>query len=179
MIFMFITSHFVHTKHLFLLWTWTQHCDISPAAKSLTGIGWCPCCWLWVTWHPAGHRSALLCGFGEGAQLFGVDVLQLLQLSLSSSVQVLDVHHVRLLDASVLSELVTDSGDEARFVVAGPQELPVQSQDLFLQLTVARHPTNSTSPDQRSFFKTREIRNQDHSWQHVDTSTECLQLDVH
>lgn len=85
------------------------------------------------------YRSALVCRFGEGAQLFGVDVPQLLQLSLSSPVQILDVHHIRLLDVSVLSELVADPGDEARFVLTGPQELPVQSQDLLLQFTVPRH----------------------------------------
>lgn len=96
--------------------------------------------------------SALLGRFGEGAQLFGVDVPQLLQLPLSSSVQILDVHHVRLLDASVPSELVADSGDEARFVLAGPQELPVQGQDLLLQLTVPRHWTGSASLDPRSFL---------------------------
>lgn len=90
-----------------------------------------------------GQRSALVSRFGEGAQLLGVDVPQLLQLSLSSSVQILDVHHVRLLDLSVLSELVTDSRDEARFVPAGPQELPVQSQDLLLQLTVPSHPDSN------------------------------------
>lgn len=90
-----------------------------------------------------GQRSALVSRFGEGAQLLGVDVPQLLQLSLSSPVQILDVHHVRLLDLSVLSELVTDSRDEARFVPAGPQELPVQSQDLLLQLTVPSHPDSN------------------------------------
>lgn len=83
--------------------------------------------------------SGLVCRFGEGAQLFGVDVLELLQLPLPSAVQILDVHHVRLLDASVLSELVPDSRYEARFVLAGPQELPIQSQDLLLQLTVPCH----------------------------------------
>lgn len=103
-----------------------------------------------------GQRSALVFGFGEGAQLFGVDVLQLLQLPLSSPVQILDVHHVRLLDASVLPELVSDSGYEARFVLTGPEELPVQSQDLLLQLTVTRHRTNSTSQDKSFSFKNRE-----------------------
>lgn len=83
--------------------------------------------------------SAPVSGFAEGAQLFGVDVLQLLQLPLSSSVQILDVHHVRLLDPGVLPELVLDSGEEARFVPTSSQELPVQSQDLLLQLTVPRH----------------------------------------
>lgn len=91
-----------------------------------------------------GHTvSAALFGFGEGAQLFGVDVPQLLQLPLAPSVQILDVHHVRLLDAGVLSELVADSGDEARFVPPGSQELPVQSEDLLLQLTVPQHQTES------------------------------------
>lgn len=85
--------------------------------------------------------SAALFGFGEGAQLFGVDVPQLLQLPLAPSVQILDVHHVRLLDARVLSELIADSGDEARFVATGSQEVPVQSEDLLLQLTVPRHGT--------------------------------------
>lgn len=92
-----------------------------------------------VMWHGAGQRSALVFGFGEGAELFGVDVPQLLQLPLSSPVQILDVHHVRLLDPGVFPELVSDSGDEARFVPTGPEELPVQSQDLLLQLTVTRH----------------------------------------
>lgn len=91
-------------------------------------------------------RSALVSRFGEGAQLLGVDVLQLLQLPLGSAVQILDVHHVRLLDASVLPELVADPRDEARFVLAGPQELPVQSQDLLLQLAVPHHRTGTTSP---------------------------------
>lgn len=93
-----------------------------------------------MTWC-RGQRSALLFGFGEGAQLFGVGVLQLLQLPLATSVQILDVHHVRLLDTSVFSELVADPGDEARFVLAGSQELPVQSQNLLLQLAVSRHQT--------------------------------------
>lgn len=85
--------------------------------------------------------SARLLRFGEGAQLFGVDVPQLLQLPLASPVQVLDVHHVRLLDASVHPELVADAGDEARLVLAGPEELSVQGQHLLLQLTVPRHRT--------------------------------------
>lgn len=83
--------------------------------------------------------SAGVFRFREGAQLFGVDVPQLLQLPLASPVQILDVHHVRLLDACVLPELVTDSGDEARLVLPGSQELAVQSQDLFLQPAVPRH----------------------------------------
>lgn len=96
-----------------------------------------------------GQRSTLLFRFGEGAQLFGVDVLQLLQLPLCSSVQILDVHHVRLLDASVLSELITDSGDEAWFVLAGSQELSIQREDLLLQLTVTCHrQTEAPPPDQ-------------------------------
>lgn len=99
--------------------------------------------------------SALLGRFGEGAQLFGVDVLQLLQLPLPSSVQILDVHHVRLLDASVRSELIADSGDEARFVLAGPQELPVQGQDLLLQLTVPRHRTHPAFLENRGGSETR------------------------
>lgn len=98
--------------------------------------------WDYSKSHGAGLRSALVFGFGEGSQLFGVNVPQLLQLPLSSSVQILDVHHVRLLDACVLSELVSDSWDEAWFVLTGSQELPVQSQDLLLQLTVPRHGTN-------------------------------------
>lgn len=68
--------------------------------------------------------------------MFCVGVLQLLQLPLASSVQILDVHHIRLLDASVLSELIMDSGDEARFVPTSTQEVSVQSQDLLLELTV-------------------------------------------
>lgn len=96
-----------------------------------------------------GQRSTLFFRFGEGAQLFGVDVLQLLQLPLCSSVQILDVHHVRLLDASVLSELITDSGDEAWFVLAGSQELSIQREDLLLQLTVTCHrQTEAPPPDQ-------------------------------
>lgn len=83
--------------------------------------------------------SAGFFAFREGAQLLGVGVPQLLQLPLASSVQVLDVHHVRLLDARVLLELVSDSGNEARLLLPGPQELPVQSQDLPLQLAVAGH----------------------------------------
>lgn len=87
-----------------------------------------------------GHiSSARLLRFGEGAQLFGVDVPQLLQLPLASPVQVLDVHHVRLFDARVHPELVTDAGDEAWLVLAGPEELSVQCQNLLLQLTVPRH----------------------------------------
>lgn len=81
----------------------------------------------------------------EGAQLFGVDVLQLLQLPLASPVKILDVHHVRPPDARVLPELVTDSGDKARFVLTSSQELPVQSQDLLLQLAVPRHDREPTS----------------------------------
>lgn len=85
--------------------------------------------------------SARLLRFGKGAELFGVDVPQLLQLPLASPVQVLDVHHVRLLDASVHPELVADAGDEAWLVLAGPEELSVQGQHLLLQLTVPRHRT--------------------------------------
>lgn len=95
----------------------------------------------WSQSEVRGQRSVLVFGFGEGAQLFGVDVLELLQLTLSPPVQVLNVHHVRLLDASVVPELISDSGDEARFVPTGPQELAVQSQDLLLQLAVPRHCT--------------------------------------
>lgn len=94
----------------------------------------------WHRWWSGGLLwSALVFGFGEGAQLFGVDVPQLLQLPLASSVQILDMHHVCLLDASVLSELVSDPGEEARFVLAGSQEVAVQSEDLLLQLAVPRH----------------------------------------
>lgn len=96
-----------------------------------------------------GQRSALVRRFGEGAQLLGVDVPQLLQLSLSSAEQILDVHHVRLLDAGVLTELVADPRDEARFVPAGPQEVPVQDQDLLLQLAVARHRTEPSRSQRR------------------------------
>lgn len=89
-----------------------------------------------------GHvTSARLLRFGEGTQLFGVDVPQLLQLPLASPVQVLDVHHIRLLDVSVHPELVTDAGNEAWLVLAGPEELSVQGQNLFLQFTVPRHRT--------------------------------------
>lgn len=80
--------------------------------------------------------SVRVFGFGEGAQLLGVDVLQLLQLPLGSSIQIFDVHHVRLLDARVLPELVTDSRNKAWLVPTSSQELPVQSQDLLLQLAV-------------------------------------------
>lgn len=83
--------------------------------------------------------SACLICFREGAQLFGVDVPQLLQLPLASPIQILDVHHVRLLDASVHPELVSDSGDEAWLLLASPEELSVQGQHLLLQLTVPRH----------------------------------------
>lgn len=89
--------------------------------------------------------STFLLWFGEGAQLFGVDISQLFQLPLSSPVQILNVHHIRLLDARVDSELVADSGDETWFVLTSPEELPVQGQDLLLQLTVARHPTRCLS----------------------------------
>lgn len=75
-------------------------------------------------------------GFGEGAQLLGVGVPKLLQLPLASPEQVLDVHHVRLLDAGVLPELVTDPWDEAGLVLSGSQKLSVQNQDLLLQLAV-------------------------------------------
>lgn len=85
--------------------------------------------------------SSCLLRFGEGAKLFGVDVSQLLQLPLASAVEVLDVHHVRLLDASVHPELVTDAWDEAWLVLAGTEELSVQGQNLLLQLTVPRHRT--------------------------------------
>lgn len=87
--------------------------------------------------------SALLSRFGEGAELFGVDIPELLQLPLSSSVQILDVHHVCLLNASVLSELIADAGYEAWFFLAGPQELSIQGQDLLLKLTVSRHLTET------------------------------------
>lgn len=89
--------------------------------------------------------STFLLWFGEGPQLLGVDISQLLQLPLPSPVQILNVHHVRLLDASVDSELVTDSGDETWFVLTSAQELPVQGQDLLLQLTVPRHSTRCFS----------------------------------
>lgn len=94
--------------------------------------------------------SARLLRFGEGAQLFGVDVPQLLQLPLASPVQVLDVHHVRLLDAGIDPELVTDAGDEAGLVLAGSEELPVQGQNLLLQLTVPRHRTLGSYRRQRA-----------------------------
>lgn len=87
--------------------------------------------------------SAGVFRFREGAQLFGVDVPQLLQLPLASPVQILDVHHVRLLDARVLPELIADSGDEAGLVLTGPQELAVQSQDLLLEPAVPRHHSES------------------------------------
>lgn len=83
--------------------------------------------------------SALVRWFGERSQLFSVDVPQLFQLPLPSPVQIFDVHHVCLLDVSVRSELVADSGDETWFVLTGPQELPVQSQNLLLQLAVPHH----------------------------------------
>ncbi|MEQ2242309.1 hypothetical protein ILYODFUR_034567 [Ilyodon furcidens] len=77
--------------------------------------------------------------FRERSELLGVDVPQLIQLPLASSVQILDMHHIRLLDAGVLPELVSDSGNEARFLFPSSQELPIQSQDLLLQLTVPGH----------------------------------------
>lgn len=101
-------------------------CESDPCHLSVCGSG-------------SGYGSTKLFWFGEGAQLFCVDIPQLLQLPLASPVQILDVHHVRLLDASVHSKLIADSGDEARFVPASSQELPVQSQDLLLQLAVPRH----------------------------------------
>lgn len=85
--------------------------------------------------------SASLLRFGEGAELFGVDIPQLLQLPLASAVQVLDVHHVCLLDASVHPELVTDAGYEAWLVLASTEELSIQGQNLLLQLTVPCHRT--------------------------------------
>lgn len=60
------------------------------------------------------------------------------------------MHHVGLLDAGVLSELASDSGDEAWFVLTCSKELPVQSQDLLLQLTVPRH-----GQHKRLYFKNR------------------------
>lgn len=119
------TPYLVHTGHS-PHWNFRLNIPgISFVTKSLTG-----------DW---GQKSALLCRFGEGAQLFGVDVLQLLQLSLSSPVQVLDVHHICLLDPGVHSEFIADSGYEARLVLPGPEELPVQGQDLLLQLAVPCH----------------------------------------
>jgi len=99
--------------------------------------------------------SAGVFGLGEGAKLLGVDVSQLFQLPLASSIQILDVHHVCLLDARVLLELIADSGEEARFVLTGSQELPVQRQDLLLQLAVPHHHTKSTSErrTQRNLIK--------------------------
>lgn len=120
----------------FPCWTRMQHLIITSLAVSQSQVSACSTCHV---------SSTFLLWFGEGAQLFGVDISQLLQLPLSSPVQILNVHHVRLLDASVDSELVTNSGDEAWFVLTSPEELPVQGQDLLLQLTVPRHPTRCLS----------------------------------
>lgn len=81
-------------------------------------------------------------GFGEGAQLFGVGVSELLQLPLSTAVQVLDVHDICLLDTRVLPELVPDPRYEAWLFPTGAEELPVQSQNILLQLAVTRHGYN-------------------------------------
>jgi len=83
--------------------------------------------------------SAVGFGFGEGTQRFGVDVPQLFELPLATAAQILNVHDVRLLDPGVLPELVPDAGDEAWFVATSLEELAIQSQDLFLQLTVSGH----------------------------------------
>lgn len=83
--------------------------------------------------------SAFPLGFGERAQLLGVDVSQLLQLPLTPAVQVLYVHDVALPDPGLLPELVPDAGQEARLALPGPQELAVQRQHLLLELTVACH----------------------------------------
>lgn len=103
----------------------------------------------------ADSESAALFAFGKSSQLFGVDVLELLQLPLSSPVQIFNVHHVRLFDAGVLPELVSDAGQEPRLVPPGPEELSVQRQDLLLQLAVPRHPRcqRKTPEAQRAFFQ--------------------------
>ena len=84
-------------------------------------------------------RSAVCFRFGEGAQLFGVDVPQLLQLPLGPAEQILDVHDVLLLDPGVLPELVSDAGDEAWFVPSRLKELAIQGQNLLLHFTVSGH----------------------------------------
>ena len=84
-------------------------------------------------------RSAVCFRFREGAQLFGVDVPQLLQLPLGPTEQILYVHDVLLLDLGVLPELVSDAGDEAWFVPSRLEELAIQGQNLLLHFTVSGH----------------------------------------
>ena len=91
------------------------------------------------TFKVAFTRSSVCFRFGEGAQLFGVDVPQLLQLPLGPTEQILDVHDVLLLDPGVLPELVSDAGDEAWFVPSRLEELAIQGQNLLLHFTVSGH----------------------------------------
>lgn len=78
--------------------------------------------------------------------MFGVVVLELLQLPLTSAVQILDVHYVGFLYFSILFELVFYPGDEAGFGLSRAEELTIQRQHLLLEFTVARHGSVGAEP---------------------------------